>query len=144
MSSISNQVVVNETNNIVTVTAPGPQGSVGPTGPTGPAGGPTGATGATGPSGPAGVTGVTGVAGVAAKPDKNPIFAGKKFVFSGFRNKEFEKIIEGSGGTVTTSVSKSTDYLIIKSEDETSTKLDKAREYGIAIMTVNDFERFIS
>ena len=74
----------------------------------------------------------------------NSIFAGKKFVFSGFRNKELEKIIEGNGGTVTTTVSKSTDYLIIKSDDEKSTKIDKAKEYGIVIMTVNDFEKFIS
>jgi DNA ligase (NAD+) len=76
--------------------------------------------------------------------DKNSILNGKKIVFSGFRNKELEKIIEGNGGVVTTTVSKSTDYLIVKSEDETSTKIDKAREYGIAIITVKDFERFIS
>ncbi len=44
MTSISNQVVVNETNNIVTVSAPGPQGGAGPAGATG-ATGPTGATG---------------------------------------------------------------------------------------------------
>jgi hypothetical protein len=68
MSSISNQVVVNETNNIVTVTAPGPQGGAGPTGATGatgPAGaGTTGATGPTGSTGPAGATGATGPQGV--------------------------------------------------------------------------------
>jgi hypothetical protein len=82
MTSISNQVVVNETNNIVTVSAPGPAGApgiTGATGPTGPTGvtgatgptgagvtgqtGPTGATGATGPTGPTGVTGDTGPTG---------------------------------------------------------------------------------
>jgi hypothetical protein len=57
MTSISNQVVVNETNNIVTVTAPGPQGGTGPAGA-------TGATGATGSTGPQGVTGDVGPTGV--------------------------------------------------------------------------------
>jgi DNA ligase (NAD+) len=79
-----------------------------------------------------------------APVDKNSILNGKKIVFSGFRNKEFEKNIEENGGVVTTSVSKSTDYLIVKSEDETSTKIDKANELGVTIMTMKDFERFIS
>ena len=76
MTSISNQVVVNETNNIVTVSAPGPAGAPGITGATGPTGvtgvtgptGPTGATGAgttgaTGPTGPTGAIGATGPTG---------------------------------------------------------------------------------
>jgi hypothetical protein len=63
MSSISNQVVVNETNNIVTVTSPGPQGGAGPTGATGSTG-PTGSTGSTGPTGVTGDIGPTGPTGV--------------------------------------------------------------------------------
>ena len=53
-------------------------------------------------------------------PDKpiNKNINGKTFVFTGFRNKDFEKIILENGGKVVTAVSKSTNYLVVKDKNE--------------------------
>lgn len=67
----------------------------------------------------------------------------KKFIFSGFRNKEYEKIIVENGGKVVTTISKSTDYLIIKNKTEKSGKIDKATELGVKILDIPDFEMLI-
>lgn len=67
----------------------------------------------------------------------------KKFIFSGFRNKDYEKIIVENGGKVVTSISKSTDYLIVKNKTEKSGKIDKAKELGVKILDIPDFELLI-
>lgn len=64
----------------------------------------------------------------------------KKFIFSGFRNKEYEKIIVENGGKVVTTISKSTDYLIVKNKTEKSGKIDKATKLGVKILDIPDFE----
>lgn len=70
-------------------------------------------------------------------------FKDKKIVFSGFRNKEYEKLIEESGGKIISTISKSTDYLIIKEDDIHSAKVVKANELGIKILTKEEFEKLI-
>lgn len=70
----------------------------------------------------------------------NSNFKDKIFIFSGFRNKDFEKIIEDNGGKVTTSISKNTHYLIVKDKEENSAKIIKARELGVAILDIEDFK----
>ena len=70
-------------------------------------------------------------------------FKGKKFVFSGFRNKEWEEFITENGGELSSSVSKNTSYLITtkKERDEGSnSKVVKAKDLGIDIVTKEDFE----
>lgn len=67
----------------------------------------------------------------------------KKFIFSGFRNKEYEKIIVENGGKVVTTISKSTDYLIVKNKTEKSGKIDKATELGVKILDIPEFEMLI-
>jgi NAD-dependent DNA ligase len=59
-------------------------------------------------------------------------------VFTGFRNKELEKFIEARGGSVKTSVSKNTHYLLVADMNDQSTKVLKARELGIQIVAQND------
>ena len=71
---------------------------------------------------------------------KFDIFKGKKVVFSGFRNKEYEDAITNNGGTITTALSKSTNYLIVKEYNDTSVKIQKALEYGTTIMTKHELE----
>jgi NAD-dependent DNA ligase len=66
------------------------------------------------------------------KIEKNSKIQGKIFVFSGFRNKDLEKYIEEQGGSVKTSVSKNTDYVVVADKIESS-KTNKARELGIKI-----------
>jgi len=63
----------------------------------------------------------------------------KTFIFSGFRNKEYEKIIVDNGGKVTTAISKNTSYLVVKDKSENTGKIIKARELGITILNIDDF-----
>jgi len=63
----------------------------------------------------------------------------KTFIFSGFRNKEYEKIIVDNGGKVTTAISKNTSYLVVKDKSENTGKIIKARELGITILNIEDF-----
>jgi len=71
-------------------------------------------------------------------------FKGKKFVFSGFRNKEWEDYITENGGELVSSVSKNTSYLVTtkKDYDEGSTsKVIKAKEVGVPIVIKEEFEK---
>ena len=72
------------------------------------------------------------------------IFKDKKIVFTGFRNKDYEQLIEAAGGKIVTAISKSTDYLIVKDKNETSTKVEKATEFGVQIMSKEELERILS
>ena len=67
-----------------------------------------------------------------------------KIVFSGFRNKEWEKVIEEKGGEITTSVSKNTTILVTTKEDienGTNAKLLKAKDIGVKILSKEQFEK---
>ena len=66
-------------------------------------------------------------------------FAGKIFVFSGFRNKILEKLISDNGGKVSTSVSGNTSLLIVSSLSEESSKITTAKEKNIPIKTFDSF-----
>jgi len=68
------------------------------------------------------------------------IFKNKKVVFSGFRDKDLEKDIEEHGGKIMTTISKLSDYLIIKDESEKSLKVKNALEFGIAILTRDEIK----
>jgi len=67
----------------------------------------------------------------------------KKFIFTGFRNKDYEKVIIENGGKIVTSISKSTHYLIVKDKSEKSSKIDKAKELGVKILDIPEFELLI-
>ncbi|MDE5777780.1 MAG: NAD-dependent DNA ligase LigA [Lachnospiraceae bacterium] len=74
------------------------------------------------------------------------ILEGKVFVITGsveqFANRnELKDYIERSGGRVTGSVSKNTDYLINNDVTSNSSKNKKARELGIPILSEEDFMR---
>jgi len=79
-----------------------------------------------------------------AKPDTKPEakpkinYKGQNVVFTGVRNKDLEKIIEGAGGKVSSSVSKNTTLVITKDVNENNAKLNKARELGIKIISINE------
>jgi DNA ligase (NAD+) len=92
----------------------------------------------------------------AASPARNSPSASNKFVkqfhnktvvFSGLRNKEWEQLITAAGGRVVTGISGVTDILIVKehsSTDKMSTKIKKAIDQGITIMTKADVEKILS
>lgn len=70
-------------------------------------------------------------------------FLGKKFVFSGFRDKGLEDRIKEKGGSVVGSVSSKTSGIITKDVNETTGKLEKARSLGIKIYSKKDFEKIL-
>jgi len=71
--------------------------------------------------------------------------AGKTVVLtgalSGFTRKEATEAIERAGGTVTSSVSKNTDYLVVG--EEPGSKLDKAQSLGIPILDETRFRELL-
>ena len=73
----------------------------------------------------------------------NTNFKDKTFIFSGFRNKDYEKKITDNGGKITTSVSKNTSYLIVKDKNENTAKIIKARELGVIILSLEEFEKML-
>jgi NAD-dependent DNA ligase len=66
--------------------------------------------------------------------------SGMKFVFTGFRNEKLEKYIKSQGGSVSTSVSKSTTAVVRKdSNDKDSSKVKKAEELNVPVIDLADF-----
>lgn len=76
---------------------------------------------------------------------KDKRFEGKTFVLTGSLEKytrdEASKIIEGFGGKTSSSVSKKTSYVL--AGEEAGSKLTKAQELGVEIITEDDFEKMI-
>jgi NAD-dependent DNA ligase len=66
-------------------------------------------------------------------------FRDKKLVLTGFRNKDLQTWIENEGGTVTGSVSKNT-YMVIY-VGETQSKVQKAKQLGVTMMTLDEFTK---
>ena len=70
---------------------------------------------------------------------KNGKFKDKKFVFTGFRDKELETYIEKEGGKLSTSVSSNTNYVLTNDKDSTSSKVTKAKDLGIELFLKDEF-----
>jgi DNA ligase (NAD+) len=90
--------------------------------------------GPTGPQGPQSPS----QGNAANAPNSN--IAGKTFIFSGFRNKDYEKTITDNGGKVTSSLSKNTTYLIVKNKGDGLGKITKANELGVTILDIPELE----
>lgn len=76
------------------------------------------------------------------KKQRGTKLAGKTFVLTGtlprFTRDEAKKMIEDAGGKVTGSVSKKTDYVVAGSD--AGSKLDKARQLGVAVIDEKQME----
>lgn len=72
-------------------------------------------------------------------------FAGKTFVLTGalqkFTRSDAAAMIKERGGKVTDSVSKKTDYLVVG--DAPGSKMDKARELKITVLSEDEFEKML-
>ncbi len=70
-------------------------------------------------------------------------FTGKTFVFTGaltrFTRDEAKRIVEAEGGHAAGSVSKKTDYVVAGSD--AGSKLEKARDLGVTVLTEDEFLR---
>ena len=79
---------------------------------------------------------------VISEKNNNSLFMNEqKVVMTGFRNANFEKFIENNGGKVVGSVSKNTTLVIYKDINENSSKLTKAKELNIKLMSYDEFEK---
>ncbi|WP_243638078.1 NAD-dependent DNA ligase LigA [Rubrobacter taiwanensis] len=79
----------------------------------------------------------------AAEPAGGPL-EGRKFVITGTLSEPrrvFVERIEAAGGTVTSSVSRSTDYVL--AGEEAGSKLERARELGIPVLDEAAFEELL-
>jgi NAD-dependent DNA ligase len=72
----------------------------------------------------------------------NNTFSNKIFVFSGFRDKNLENQIETLGGKIGSTISKNTDYLVIK-DMQVTVKITKAQELGIKIITIDKLTKML-
>jgi DNA ligase (NAD+) len=86
--------------------------------------------------------GQAGLAFKGKKKERGTKLAGKTFVLTGTLTKytrdEAKKIIEDAGGKVTGSVSKKTDYIVAGAD--AGSKLDKAKELGVAVIDEKEME----
>jgi DNA ligase (NAD+) len=80
------------------------------------------------------------------KKQRGTKLAGKTFVLTGtlahFTRDEAKKMIEDAGGKVTGSVSKKTDYVVAGAD--AGSKLDKAKELGVAVIDEKEMEKIVS
>jgi len=80
------------------------------------------------------------------KVEGNSAISGKSFVLTGelshYKRNDAAKLIEQRGGLVKGSVSKKTDYVICG--DKPGSKLTKAKELGIKVLTEEEFEQLIA
>ena len=66
-----------------------------------------------------------------------------RIVFSGFRSEELKELLESRGYTVSDSWSNKTNYLVVKDPNEESTKITKAKEAGVPILTIDQLKVMI-
>jgi DNA ligase (NAD+) len=82
---------------------------------------------------------------IRAKPKGSADLAGKTFVVTGtlenYEREEIEGLIRKLGGKASGSVSKKTDYVI--AGEKAGSKLDKAKELGVPVLSEKDFEKLI-
>src|SRR5215472_5290942 len=90
--------------------------------------------------------GRAGLAFKGQRKERGTKLAGKTFVLTGtlakYSRDEAKKMIEDAGGKVTGSVSKKTDYVVAGTD--AGSKLDKAKELGVAVINEGDMEQLIA
>jgi DNA ligase (NAD+) len=90
--------------------------------------------------------GAAGLAFKGAKKERGTKLAGKTFVLTGtlakYTRDEAKKMIEDAGGRVSGSVSKKTDYVVAGAD--AGSKLDKAKELGVAVIDEKEMEELVT
>jgi NAD-dependent DNA ligase len=76
--------------------------------------------------------------------DKYKDYKNKTIVFTGFRDKEIESILENVGAKITTSVSKNTDIVVAADVNDDSSKVLKAKELKIKLLSKEQFYKNIN
>ena len=73
--------------------------------------------------------------------DKSHPLYKKNIVFTGVRDKVFQKQLEDIGSNISSSVGSKTDFVIVKDLDDFTSKAEKAQELNIPIHTLDDFKQ---
>lgn len=73
--------------------------------------------------------------------NKSGTFAGENIVFTGFRNKQWQELIERTGGKVSSGVSNNTTLLVYAEGEQSSAKYQKAVQLKKKIMSKSEFEK---
>lgn len=73
----------------------------------------------------------------------NPLVSNKIFIFTGFRNEEWERLIVENGGKIGNTVTKNTHMVIVKDIATSSSKIGKAKELNVKICYKQQFEEII-
>lgn len=76
---------------------------------------------------------------IVKKSSKKGKFSGKKIVFTGFRDKALEDFVTSEGGTMSSSVSSNTDYVVTNDKNSSSSKLKAANKHGLPILLKEEF-----
>jgi DNA ligase (NAD+) len=72
---------------------------------------------------------------------KGDKYSGWKLCFTGCRpSKELEQKIQSEGGEIVSGVSKNTTHLVVKDVTSTSSKMQKAKDLGVKIMSINEIK----
>jgi len=74
-------------------------------------------------------------------PTISHILNGKKYIMTGFRDKETISYLETIGAIQGTSINKTISVVIVKTKEEENVKVKHARELGIPIMTLEEFKK---
>lgn len=83
---------------------------------------------------------------VSVKLEDSLRFTNKHFALTGkmaHPRSYYEELIKQHGGTVSSSVSKNTDYLVMADPKSTSTKAQKARKLGVKIISPEELEKLL-
>jgi len=76
---------------------------------------------------------------ITKKSSKKGKFSGKKIVFTGFRDKTLEDFVTSEGGTMSTSVSSNTNFVVTNDKSSSSSKLKAAKKHNIPILSKEEF-----
>jgi len=63
----------------------------------------------------------------------------KNILMTGFRDEDFKMNVRNVGGKLSSGISSNVDILVVKSMDTTTSKMKKAQELGVDIMTKDEF-----
>ena len=71
------------------------------------------------------------------------ILSGKSFCFSGFRDEKLSSKIKSKGGNISEGFSKKINYLVVRNKNVTTSKIQKAKQYGTNIIDLDELEKMI-
>ena len=76
-----------------------------------------------------------------SKSKKGKKFSNMSFVFTGFRDKSLEELIQNEGGDIKSVVSSNTSFVITNDKNSSSSKITKAKDLNIKILNLEEFKK---